>query len=162
MNRRFIAMDFETAGYSRNSACAVGIVLVDNLVITDQFYTLIRPPVNDFRFTWLHGISWNDVKDKPAFDELWPEISGYFDGIDFAVAHNAPFDRSVLRACCAFYGIDEPGVDFECTLRIARKRLALSSNKLDRVSAHFGIELDHHNALSDSLACAKIMMNFLK
>jgi DNA polymerase III epsilon subunit-like protein len=37
-----------------------------------------------------------------------------------------------------------------------------SSNKLDSVSAHFGIELDHHNALSDSLACAKIMMNFMK
>jgi len=159
---RFIAIDFETANYQRNSACALGIALVEDLVITDQFYTLIKPPQQYFMFTGIHGITREDVRDKPAFNELWPDIKEYFNNIDFIAAHNVAFDRSVLEVCCNYYGIQKPSVKYECTFQMSRKRLNLDRYSLDKVSEYFGIELQHHNALSDTLACAEIMIRFLK
>ena len=40
---RFVAIDVETANASRSSVCAVGAVKVENGVITDRFYRLVRP-----------------------------------------------------------------------------------------------------------------------
>jgi len=159
---RFIAIDFETANNERNSACALGIVVVENLIITDQYSTLIKPPTSYFTFTNIHGITWQDVQDQPSFKELWPKIKNYLRDIDFVVAHNITFDKAVLEACCYYYNIQIPELKYECTCQLSRNRLKLSSNALDSVSNYYGIELDHHNALSDTLACAKIMINFLK
>ena len=39
----FTAIDFETATGKRSSACAVGIVTVEDGVISDTFYSLIQP-----------------------------------------------------------------------------------------------------------------------
>ena len=159
---RFIAIDFETANNHRNSACALGIAVVEDLVITDKFYTLIKPPQDYFLFTGIHGITRRDVIDKPVFGDLWPEIREYFNNIDFVAAHNVVFDRGVLEACCAYYGIKKPETRYKCTLQMARKRLNLNRNNLDKVAEYFGIELIHHHALSDTLACAEIMIRFMK
>lgn len=161
MNNRFIAIDFETANHNHNSACALGIVVVENLEVTDTFYSLIKPPDKYFMFTHVHGITWNDVKSSPTFADLWPDIDIYFRDIDFITAHNVVFDRSVLNTCCRFYGITRPDIKYKCTLQLSRKRLNLKSRGLKNVSDYLGIDLDHHNALSDSLACAKIMIHFI-
>lgn len=42
----FTAIDFETATGHPESACAVGIVMVEEGVIVDEYYTLIQPPNN--------------------------------------------------------------------------------------------------------------------
>ena len=54
----FVAIDFETANNYRNSACAIGIVTVTDNVITDEFYTLIQPPQNQYNYhnILVHGI----------------------------------------------------------------------------------------------------------
>lgn len=39
----FAAIDFETANMKRYSVCSVGIVLVNDGVITDEIYRLIKP-----------------------------------------------------------------------------------------------------------------------
>jgi DNA polymerase-3 subunit epsilon len=161
VNNRFIAFDFETAAYQRNSACALGVVAVEKGKVVEQASFLIRPPVNYFVFTHIHGITWDDVKNQPTFGELWPEISRFFCDIDFAVAHNVSFDKSVLNACCGHYGIDLPSVEYRCTLKISRQMLDLERHTLDAVSRHYGIKLNHHEALSDASACAEIMLNFL-
>ncbi len=158
---RFIAIDFETANFKTASACSMGIVVVENLLITGEYYTLIKPPANYFKFTNIHGITWHDVKDKMTFNELWPGIQKYFGNIDFVAAHNVAFDRAVLKGCCSHYNINIPEVKYKCTCQLSRKRLNLKNNALDKVSAYFGIKLNHHNALSDAIACAKIMINFL-
>ena len=159
---RFTALDFETASYERESACAVGLALVEDMKIAETASFLIKPPSSRFVFTHIHDITWNDVKDERTFGELWPEISPFFEGVDFLVAHNSPFDKGVLNACCRRYDIAPPETDFRCTLRLARKLLDLESNNLKAVSDYYGIELNHHEALSDTLACAKIMIEFLK
>ncbi len=67
-----LAIDFETANYERDSACAVGLALVQNgrIIKTDSF--LIRPPNSWFVFTYIHGLTWDDVCDSETYDELWP------------------------------------------------------------------------------------------
>jgi DNA polymerase-3 subunit epsilon len=158
----FLALDFETAGYKRNSACAVGLVRVENQEIVRRAFHLIRPPSPEFVFTWLHGIAWEDVLYEPTFENLWPSIEPLFEGVDFLVAHNAPFDRSVLRACCERGGITMPETPFECTVRTARRVWKIYPTKLSDVCARLGIPLRHHEAASDSEACARIMIEALK
>lgn len=62
----FAAIDFETADHGRDSACAVAVVRVKNNVIVDRVHYYIRPPRREFVFSYLHGISWNDVEDAPT------------------------------------------------------------------------------------------------
>ena len=162
MFNRFIAIDFETANQSRDSACSVGIVLVEEMKIIKKVSFLIQPPDLYFCFTHIHGITAEDVRHEPTFPDVWQKMLPYFSEIDFAAAHNASFDSSVLAACCDRYGIAMPEVEFRCTRNLAREHLDLESNALDAVSRHYRIKLNHHDALSDATACAKIMMKFIK
>jgi len=152
----FTAIDFETADHGRDSACAVGVVLVENRRIVERYYRLIRPPRQRFVSTWVHGLTWRDVRDSPTFGEMWPELEALLAPADFLVAHNAPFDRAVLHACCAAADIPPPRHGFRCTVQMARAKWRLPSARLPAVCAHLGIPLDHHNAISDAEACAKI------
>lgn len=158
----FLAIDFETANYYRNSACAVGLVKVKNNKIIKKKDFLIRPPQKEFHFTYIHGITWNDVKNEARFNELWPKIKPFFSGIDFVVAHNASFDKSVLRKCCEHYNIEFPQTQFLCTVQLSRKLWNIYPTNLPSVCSHFNIPLNHHDALSDTEACAQIMLNAVK
>ncbi len=62
----FVAIDFETANHSRTSACAVGLVHVQDGKIIAEETLLIRPPQRQFVFTYIHGLTWDDVKDEPT------------------------------------------------------------------------------------------------
>lgn len=154
----FAALDFETATYQRNSACALAVVTVADGLITDSLVTLIRPPTDEFRFTYIHGLTWDDVKSSPTFGEVWPEIEAVIAPCEFLVAHNAPFDKGVLNACCAHYDIPETPKRWSCTVRAAREAWDMPSHKLDVVCEHLRIPLDHHEALSDARACARIAL----
>jgi len=154
----FVAIDFETADYGRDSACAVGMVRVDDGAITAREHRLIRPPRPDFVFTYIHGITWEDVAAEPEFGPVWEGLAGMLEGADFLVAHNAPFDRGVLRACCAEADVEEPDLRWECTVRMARRHLKIKPATLDNVCRTLGIELQHHQALSDAEACARIAL----
>jgi DNA polymerase-3 subunit epsilon len=158
----FTAIDFETADYRRDSACAVAAVCVENKRIVHRYHTLIRPPRRTFVFTYLHGISWDDVRDGPAFAEIWPELRDLISRSDFLVAHNAGFDRSVLSACCEAAGLTATEQSFVCTIQLARQVWSLSSYALPAVCEHLGIPLRHHDALSDAEACARIAIETMK
>lgn len=156
----FLAIDFETANQHRHSACAVGLVKVKDGKIVDKKSYLIRPPTKYFSH-WnvnVHGLRWNDVKESPTFEELWPKIRKCFRGVDYIAAHNAWFDRDVLHECCDYYGIIPPNKSFVCTCQISKKLWGLNHGGLAYVCEHFNIPLNHHEALSDSLACAKILL----
>jgi DNA polymerase III subunit epsilon len=154
----FVALDFETADYSPDSACALGMVRVENHQIVERSYSLIKPPRRRFVFTYIHGITWEDVANQPTFAELWPTFSSMLEGIDFLAAHNASFDRSVLHRCCAAAGLDPPEIPFRCTVQLARQTWNIRPTKLNNVCDHLGITLKHHQAASDAEACALIVM----
>ncbi len=154
----FVAIDFETASYAQNSACSVGLVKVVNGEIVESVVHLIRPPSRDFVFTYIHDLTWKDVKDAPDFGALWPRIAPMFEGAEFLAAHNASFDRGVLTACRATYGIDTAPPPFRCTVQLSRKTWNIFPTKLPDVCRELGIELNHHEALSDAVACARIVL----
>jgi len=158
----FIAIDFETADNGPDSACAVGLVRVESGVVVDEMMRLIRPPRDRMLFTHIHGLKMSDVAGAPNFAQLWPEIEIFVRGIDVFVAHNAPFDRKVLLACCEANGIAAPTQDFHCTVQVARKIFDIYPTKLSNVCQVLGIELNHHEALSDARACAQIVLRALQ
>jgi len=154
----FTAIDFETANCYRNSACAVGVVRVRRGRIVERAYHLIRPPFRRFDFTGIHGIEWGTVSREPSFARVWRTIAGFFEDIDFLAAHFAPFDRSVLRACCAYYGLEMPAVPFLCTMQLARSTWGIRPTRLPDVADYLGLPLRHHDAASDAEVCAKIAL----
>jgi DNA polymerase-3 subunit epsilon len=156
-----VVLDFETANGKRNSACAIGLVKIRNRQIIQQASYLIRPPSPDFApiNVEIHGITWNMVKAKPTFGQLWPQLDGFWADATFLVAHNAPFDHSVLEACCNQYDLRPPEREFLCTVQIARQCWPdLENHKLPTVCKRLRIDLQHHDACSDALASAKILL----
>lgn len=164
----FVAIDFETADKGPDSACSVGLVRVENGAIAKTAVQLIKPPrfvegdlfnpAPDFEFTNIHGIKPDMVAGAPTFGQAWPKLAPLLHGAQFMAAHNAPFDNGVLTACCAAAGLPKPPHRFVCTVRLARDTWKLYPTKLPNVCQHLGIELNHHEALSDALACAKIVI----
>lgn len=153
---RVLAIDFETADTGRDSACAIGAVLIEDGRIADRFHRLIRPPRQRVMFTAIHGIRWSDVANEPCFGEMWPALSPLVAAADLFAAHNAGFDRGVLIGCCEAYGIEPPDRPWLCTVKLSRALWNIRPTRLPNVCAHFGIALNHHDALSDALACAEI------
>lgn len=158
MSHSFLAIDFETANYESDSACSVGLVRVEGNRIVSKEYHLIRPPYRNFVFTYVHGLTWNQVENAPLFSDLWPKIEPLFEGIEFIAAHNASFDRRVLNACCLRYQIAPPVIPYACTVQVARKQLKIKPANLPSVCKTLNIPLKHHDAISDALACAKIVL----
>jgi DNA polymerase-3 subunit epsilon len=158
LNEPFVAIDFETADHGADSACAVGLVRVEDLKIVSRETLLIRPPRPHILFSWVHGITWPMVKDAPLFKDAWAKVSPLLDGAAFLAAHNASFDRNVLSACCEKAEVTAPALPFVCTVQLARRRWAMKPANLPAVCRRLGIGLIHHNAASDAEACARIVI----
>ncbi|MAZ01702.1 MAG: exonuclease [Sneathiella sp.] len=154
----FLAIDFETANNAADSACAVGLVRVEDGKIAREKAFLIRPPRPEFYFTHIHGLTWEDVAESPDFGALWPEIEPWLEGLDFLAAHNSGFDSRVLKNCCERYELNVPQTEFICTVQLARRMWEVRPTRLPNVAHFLGLELNHHNALSDSRACANIVI----
>ena len=157
-NRVFVAIDFETADNGRDSACAVALVRVERGQITRRLCRRIRPPRREFLWTHVHGITWRDVAAEPLFGVVWGECEKLLEGADFLAAHNAPFDRSVLHACCDATGRSRPALPWRCTVQLARRAWNLRPTTLPHVCRHLNIPLVHHDPASDADACARIVL----
>lgn len=157
----FVAMDFETASAKRHSAVSLGLAIVRDNQLVDEFYTLIKPDtVFDRRNTSIHGISEVDVINSPVFPEVWEKIKQFYTPNQLVIAHNASFDNSVLRATLAHYDIAQPHYLSLDTVRTSRKLYPqLPNHKLNTVAEALAIDLQHHhNALDDTVAAAKILV----
>lgn len=158
MTQCFTAFDFETANSQSHSACQLGVAVVDNGRIVEEKSWFIRPPDKFFTFTYLHGITYAMVKERPTFGELWPEISFFFVG-QIIAAHNADFDIGVLTATLAHYKLFVPAFHVIDSLAVARSAWPeLKNHRLSTVAAHLTVPLNHHDAASDARACAEIIL----
>lgn len=171
----FVAIDFETAAWG--AACAIGIAHFEDGAKIDERYTLINPQISARRWDSgairIHGIRPNDVADAPTFADIWPELVHYAACYPL-VAHNAGFDIGVLRSELTRADLPAPSIRYGCSMQLARSawprrraqdveeatveeiRAAPENHKLSTLSEFLGIELDHHNALSDAVACGEI------
>src|SRR5262245_34167740 len=130
LDRPFVAIDFETADHGADSACAIGLVRVEELKVVARETLLIRPPRSRIVFTYIHGITWRMVKDAPVFADAWAKVAHLLDGATFLAAHNAPFDRRVLSACCEAHELAAPRLPFVCTVQLARRKWAMKPANL--------------------------------
>jgi DNA polymerase-3 subunit epsilon len=156
----FTAIDFETASRRHDSACQLGLATVRQGQIIERVCWLIRPkPLYFHRANiQIHGITPEQVRDKPEFGELWPEISERI-GDDCLVAHNAAFDLRVLIGALQSHRHPIPELRFTCTRAIARRTWPhLRRYGLKPLSNWLGIRFRHHDALEDAVACAKILL----
>jgi len=159
----FVAIDFETANHYR-CICSVGVVVVENRIITNKFYELVKPEPNFFCgwATDCHGLTKTDTEKAKTFPEVWETIAERIKDFPL-VAHNSPFDEGCLRANYAQYNMEYPNYQFYCTLQKARQVLPkLPNYQLHTVSEHLGFILNnHHHALADAEACAFIALKIL-
>ncbi len=160
---RFVAFDVETPNRYNNRMSAIGITVIENGKITDEFYTMVDPETSfDYFNTQLTGLDEDTVRYSPTFPEIWPRLESYFSR-GLIVAHNAVFDLSVIKHCLKDYGICwRPYVRYICTVQTGRAFLPGIGHKLNEMCDYYGIELNHHVASSDSRACAKILLKYIE
>lgn len=160
---RIAVIDFETATGKADSACAIGLVVVEGARIAARYASLIRPPDEGMHFTNIHGITWEDVENERLFPDVRDEFARHLEGVDYLAAHYAPFDRNVWFALHRRFRLKAPRLAFLCTCQMARQYFPkLPNHKLPTVAAHLGADLKHHDALSDALAAAKIIQVLTK
>lgn len=163
-SERFVVFDVETPNSANDRMSAIGVTVVENGQIVRQLDTLVDPETHFDPFNIdLTGITPQQVRGKPNFPMLWQLLEPIFrDSI--LVAHNAPFDMSVLARCLCHYGIVWHSYpQYLCTCQVGRKHLAyLPNKKLNTICQHLNIPLEHHQAGSDSAACAKILIHYLQ
>ena len=153
----FKKIDFETATGYRNSICQVGLVRVENGIITKELNVLVQPPDNYYwsRFTDIHGISAKDTVNVSTFDQVWHQIAPYIENQN-VVAHNGfGFDFPVLNKTLDYYNLATPDYNKFCTYKIYRSNLA-------NLCQEHNIPLNHHDALSDARACAELWLMSLQ
>ncbi|MET4083491.1 DNA polymerase-3 subunit epsilon [Pedobacter sp. UYP30] len=151
----FTAIDFETAQGKRWSICQVGLVRVENGIIVNSINKLIRPPDNYYfyRNVEIHGISSNHTRNAPTFTAIWNELKPFIHG-QTVVAHNGAFDFNCLAQTLDYYGVEHPVYEKRCTYKIYGRDLA-------SLYKEHQIKLNHHDALSDAMACAELYKRYL-
>ena len=163
MENRYIAFDVETPNRYNNRISAIGISVIEHGKIVEDFFSLVDPeqPFDWFN-SWLTGINEETVFDAPDFPGVWEQIEPIMSS-GILVAHNASFDMGVLRKCLAAYAIDwKPSVKGICTVIMGRSLLPGISHRLNDLCDYYGIPLNHHQADSDSRACAEILLRYIE
>lgn len=160
---RYIVFDVETPNSANNRISAIGITVIEQNMIVDSFFSYVDPETHFDAFnTRLTGISAKTVQGAPNFAALWEKLGTLMDS-GLLVAHNAVFDLGVLKKCLHDYHITwKPTVKYLCTVQSGRRILPGMSHSLNVLCAHYGIALDHHQADSDSRACAEILLRYLE
>ncbi len=157
----FLVVDTETNGLA-GDACEmteVGAVLVGGGELHDRWSSLVRcsRPLGRGiqRFT---GITQEMLADAPGLEEVLPPLQELLNG-RVLVAHNAPFDRRVLRGAFELIGLEWPNPPVLCTAALARKLLPLQRRRgLGVLADALGIEVDTaHRALADAETCARVL-----
>ncbi len=161
----YAIVDIETTGgYAENhKVTEIAIYHHDGMQITDHYKTLINPGRKIPQFiTGLTGITYEMVKEAPAFSDIAQEVHAWLKDRVF-VAHNAHFDYSFLKK-----EFEDQGIVWNskklCTVRLSRKIIpGLDSYGLGRLAESLGIKIpDRHRAGGDALATARIFDILLK
>jgi DNA polymerase-3 subunit epsilon len=117
--------------------------------------------------TEVHGMTWDDLKDKPKFAEVAAEFIAFASGAEWII-HNAPFDigfldaeleRASLPACAELHS---SVVD---TLALAREMFPGKRNSLDALCERFGVDNAHrsvHGALLDAQLLADVYLTMTR
>ncbi|HEY2162004.1 MAG TPA: exonuclease domain-containing protein, partial [Solirubrobacteraceae bacterium] len=157
----FLVVDTETNGLGGDGCemIEVGSVLVGGGELHDRWSSLVRTSVRlRRRIGSLTGITQAMLDGAPELEHVVAELAEQLPG-RILVAHNAPFDRRVLRQAFTRVGAEWPGQPVLCTAALARVLLPLQrERRLGALADSLGIEVDlEHRALPDAETCARIL-----
>lgn len=163
-DQEFVFFDLETTGLvpGNHQIIEIAGVRIRNKQIIDHFTKLINPHCDiPPRIVELTGITSQMAADGIEEAEA---LDGFFDfcGDAILIAHNAPFDMGFMEKAIAKHGFKK---DITCidTLALARCLLTqITRHHLKKLCSHFKIDMgNHHRALDDSLASAKVFLKLV-
>jgi len=166
---REIIFDTETTGLkaAEDRIIEIGAVELENRFVTGRsFHVFINPEGRQVHPDALaiHGISNDDLQDKPVFKEILDDWLGFV-GDGMLIAHNATFDVGFFNA--EYERIGFPHIDPERvidTLALARRKHPMGPNSLDALCRRYGIDNSHrtkHGALLDSELLAEVYIELI-
>jgi DNA polymerase III subunit epsilon len=160
-NAEFLVLDTETNGLWGEDCelVEVGAVLVGGGELHDRFSSLVRTQLPLRRgIRRLTGITQAMVDGAPELEAVIPRLRPLMEG-RVLVAHNAPFDRRVLRQAFGRCGLEWPAPPFLCTAAMARVLLPLArERRLQALACSLDIDAPvAHRALADAETCARIL-----
>lgn len=163
---RFVALDFEVLDSAwRANVCQIGIAVIENNKITDKKCYMVCPPSKEENYYCVktHGIHYKDVENAPDFPTVWKEINEKYIKGSPIIAHNVGFEKSCINACNEEFDT-ENNYEYIDTLKLSRKYFPkLYNHKLNTVCEKINHKIEnYHNALEDSVACAKIFITLNK
>ena len=167
--RTFVVFDLETTGLNSSPSSGnmdkiieIGAYKIEDGEITESFSTFVNP---EKRLTEeiikLTGITQDMVDNAPSCEQVMPDFYKFCAG-SVLVGHNVVnFDFKFVDYYCSKYGyiLDRKLID---TLHLSQELLYLSNYKLNTIADAFNITFNHHRAVDDALATAKIFIELIK
>ena len=160
----YLVVDTETTGINapEDKAVEVAAVLVKNGQITAAFTTYLNPGRDiPAGASGVHGLVAADVEDAPTLEEALPWLNSLTTRVDAVVAHNAPFDKSMLPGLVERRWLD--------TLRLAKRLLPeLESYKNQTLRYELNLHcpeasgMPAHRALADAYVTARLLVALLQ
>lgn len=167
---REIIFDTETTGLNARDGDRVieigAIEMINRFPTGKVFHEYLNPEGREVHPDALkvHGISNDQLLDKPTFRDILDEFHAFF-GAGKLVAHNATFDMGFLNEELARLGMPPlPQSRMVDTLQLARRKHPGAQNSLDALCARYGIDNSHrekHGALLDSEILADVYIELL-
>jgi DNA polymerase-3 subunit epsilon len=165
---RQIILDTETTGLDPRQGHRVievaGVELVDRRLTGRHVHFYVNPERDvDAAATEIHGMTWDDLRDKPRFADVAPELLDFLRDAEWII-HNAPFDVAFLDYELALCGRgSSSGVCAKVTdtLALAREQFPGKRNSLDALCERFGVdncERTLHGALLDARLLADVYL----
>lgn len=156
---RRIVLDTETTGLE--PAAGHRIIEVACLELSGRrptgrhFHRYLNPEREiDSAATQVHGLTTEDLQDKPRFADVAEELLEFIEGAELLI-HNAPFDVAFLNAELARIG--RPALETVCrvcdTLAMAREMHPGKKNSLDALCERYAVDHSRrtlHGALLDA------------
>jgi DNA polymerase III subunit epsilon len=165
---RQIVLDTETTGLAADQGhriIEIGCLEIVNRRLTGRTLHLYLNPERpiDEAATEVHGMTWDDLRDKPRFAELADRLMSFVDGAEVLI-HNAAFDLSFLDAELA--RMARPRFREGCgavldTLLMARELHPGKRNSLDALCDRYEVSNAHrtlHGALLDAELLAEVYL----
>lgn len=160
----FYSLDVETANGDSSTICQIGIGKFVNGELVGTWQSLVDPMSY---FHWgnvrVHGITQNMVNGAPVFSEVYPELRELLS--ENIVVHHSQFDKLAFRKAYTRFNLKPIDIRWLDSTRIVRhtwEQFSKGGYNLANVANHLGIEFRHHDALEDSVAAGKIVVEACK
>lgn len=158
----FVAIDVETANYSRGSICQIGTVEVRGGALANEWETLVNPEEEFYSGNiGIHGIEPRQVANAPSFADIADKLRAKLQ--DRIVVSHTFFDLQAVSQAKRKYAIAPIRCKWMDGRQIARRafggsRVLNGGASLKTLCSNLGIAFTHHNALEDAKACAQIVL----